>query len=98
MARIGGDEFAVLLRHCPRRSAIAIANDLVTSIDALRLPPPLQNFSIGVSVGATTLRSGERLRLEDYLDRADQACYEAKRGGRGRVRFFEELTPANDAA
>lgn len=88
VARIGGDEFAVLLRHCPRHAAMMIANELIASVEVLRLPPPLQHFSISVSVGATVLRHRERVPLEDHLNRADQACYEAKRSGRGRVRFF----------
>ncbi len=81
-ARLGGDEFALLLADLPDRAAAeGVAAKLVT---AMRAPFALGactvtvSTSIGVAFFQPDMDSGELLR------RADQAMYDAKRGGRDR--------------
>ena len=74
-ARIGGDEFAILLPATDERGAAAI-------IDQMRKLVELNNqFYTGVplsfAVGAATAKTGER--LEDVVKRADALMYRAKR-------------------
>jgi diguanylate cyclase (GGDEF)-like protein/PAS domain S-box-containing protein len=88
VARIGGDEFAVLLPATDRRSARAIAEDVLAAIraeplefDGVEVRP---SVSIGVVIAAD-LAPTERALLAG----ADLAMYDAKSGGRDRVSELE---------
>lgn len=71
-ARIGGDEFAVLL---PRTSAQQAQNLARTLVDLVRVN------SVGtVSIGISMIGPGQ---VHDALERADQAMYHAKQNGGG---------------
>jgi diguanylate cyclase (GGDEF)-like protein/PAS domain S-box-containing protein len=82
-ARIGGDEFMVLLGPTLLDSA---ATDLARRIvDALTVPFAFEGtqVTIGASVGVAT--SGAEISPEELLSAADRAAYSAKHAGRGRV-------------
>lgn len=91
VSRMGGDEFAVLLTECSVENGRAVADHLVTAIDAVRLAPPESALSVGVSIGAAVVDPSSGASLDEYLRRADAACYAAKRAGRGQVRTFDDL-------
>lgn len=82
VARIGGDEFAVLLPHVDKRAPAQVAAELVS---AFRHPFVLggRHLRVGCSVGIAAVRghSGEAL----YHD-ADTALYAAKSAGRNTWR------------
>ncbi|WP_337060177.1 sensor domain-containing diguanylate cyclase [Kineococcus sp. G2] len=92
VARVGGDEFLVLLRDLRSPAqASAIAGRVVrefaapASLDDVEVQP---SASIGVAVTAVR-DEGADGRLADHLvSRADAAMYEAKRAGRGRYALF----------
>lgn len=82
-ARIGGDEFMVLLGPTLLDTP---ATDLATRIvDALAVPFTFEGtqVSIGASVGVPT--SGAEITPKELLSAADRAAYSAKHAGRGRV-------------
>ena len=83
-ARIGGDEFAILLEDCSLAEAEEIATNMQRAIFDLRYAWGQQAFSLGVSVGLVpiTVTSGE---ATDLLRAADEACYVAKNAGGHRV-------------
>lgn len=83
LSRQGGEEFAVLLPHADRESAAAGAERLRRAIEQLRLPAPLQEQSVTVSIGVAQWAEGET--LDELLRRADAALYRAKNAGRNRV-------------
>jgi diguanylate cyclase (GGDEF)-like protein/PAS domain S-box-containing protein len=84
LARMGGDEFAVLLHGCPLEKAERIAGDLLSVIGDLTLLWRGHALRIGASIGVICI--DEALESSDEaLRRVDEACYEAKRGGRNRV-------------
>jgi diguanylate cyclase (GGDEF)-like protein len=82
-ARIGGEEFAVLLPATGPVEALAVAERLRASVAELDLSELADGLRITVSAGvAGSGKSGSR----DLLAAADAALYAAKRGGRNRVR------------
>lgn len=84
ICRIGGDEFALLLRGCSPEDALRIAEDLCKAVEALAFEWEGITFHIGASVGLARIDDHTR-SPSDVLKAADIACYEAKRGGRGQV-------------
>lgn len=80
VARIGGDEFVVLLPEIESEAdATAIAEKIITAVRA-PLDSPVRSYRIGVSIGIAFFpedgENGERL-----LQRADAAMYRAKEAG-----------------
>lgn len=91
-ARIGGEEFAVLLPDTDLYGALHIAERLRSELDTGTLPASRQfsalaaqgaKVEFSVSIGVTELLAGENFVLG--LQRADIALYEAKQSGRNRV-------------
>lgn len=83
-ARMGGEEFAVLLPGRDLEIAGTVAERLRSAIAELRLHDAENSASMTVSIGVSVLRDGEQSWTE-MLCRADDALYRAKRGGRNRV-------------
>ena len=81
VGRLGGDEFAVLMPETEGGVAEAAATRLASGIRTVFRGTPSVTASIGLvsTVNAATAGADELLR------RADQAMYEAKRGGKDRV-------------
>ncbi|NBN78790.1 EAL domain-containing protein [Microvirga tunisiensis] len=87
LARIGGDEFAVLHMSEHREETERLANDL---IDVLKSPITTEHghHALGATIGiATAPRHADT--IEDLMRVADIALYRAKRGGRGQALYFE---------
>ncbi|MBW4656797.1 MAG: sensor domain-containing diguanylate cyclase [Kaiparowitsia implicata GSE-PSE-MK54-09C] len=82
LARIGGEEFAILLPHTQASMAIEVAEKLRTLIGALRFPGSLPPIKATASFGIAEAQPGDD--LEALLHKADQALYDAKRTGRNR--------------
>lgn len=85
-ARYGGEEFAVILPNTISGTAIQIAKNIKTDIEALKIPH--NDSSIGpfitVSVGVTTIINQD-ISVEDLILQADTALYEAKKTGRNTI-------------
>lgn len=84
VARIGGDEFAVLLPACGLARAEAIAENIRAAVAATVVEKDGEHFSVTASIGLTALShhdSGPR----ETLARADEGCYAAKAQGRNCV-------------
>ena len=88
VARIGGDEFAVLLDRCGTDRAQAIARQILRALNPLSVAWNGATHTVGASVGlATILKSYEDAAA--WITAADRACYEAKRDGRGQSRVAQ---------
>ncbi len=88
-ARIGGDEFLILL---PETDAL-VARSVLQRLRASLLASMESNgWAIGFSFGALTLRE-PRQALDEVLKRADAALYEAKRQGKNRI---EHVVPGSE--
>jgi diguanylate cyclase (GGDEF)-like protein/PAS domain S-box-containing protein len=87
VARVGGDEFAMLLVGCPLDKARQIADEVCTSIADYQFRWQDRVFDIGVSIGLVEV-GHESTSAEAVLNAADSACYVAKQRGRGRVQVY----------
>lgn len=80
VARIGGEEFAVLLSGLPPSEAGNVANQVRVAVASLRFHFRGTPVRVTVSCGITELACG--LSAGDTFDRADAALYRAKSGGK----------------
>jgi diguanylate cyclase (GGDEF)-like protein/PAS domain S-box-containing protein len=96
VARIGGEEFAAILPAVDLTDAMALAERLRKSIG--QASTPYQQHSIGctVSIGVATM-DDSLAGFEGLIERADQALYAAKSGGRDRVVCWQQALPRNPA-
>ncbi|MHB1011007.1 MAG: putative bifunctional diguanylate cyclase/phosphodiesterase [Propionibacteriaceae bacterium] len=85
-ARIGGDEFAVLLRRTGEAASAEIAQRVVVAVSA---PATLDDavVHVGASVGVASVVGGDD--AEALVHRADVAMYSAKAQGKARVQVFQ---------
>ncbi len=89
VARMGGEEFALLLSNASVDVAHAVAWRLCAEVAALRISVGETEVRFTASVGVSALRAGETSWLH-MLRRADVALYGAKREGRNRVTLCTE--------
>ena len=91
LARIGGDEFILLLRgaaHTIQEYEILLQDVLIEVNDPIKLAEFSCSVQISVSIGVA-LPSDDGLTCDDILRRADQTMYQAKRSGTNRILFFD---------
>jgi diguanylate cyclase (GGDEF)-like protein len=89
LARIGGDEFAVLIENCSVDYAMQSALRIRDAVQAWQFDWGEHAFQVGVSAGVvaiTRLTPG----LSAVFNEADSACFAAKEQGRNRVVSFHE--------
>jgi diguanylate cyclase (GGDEF)-like protein/PAS domain S-box-containing protein len=89
VSRLGGDEFAVLLQGCPLEKARSLAQDLCVTLEHHTVPWKDRVFTVGVSIGLTMVLSDD-VSMSKVIERADAACYSAKKSGRSRVHVYGE--------
>jgi diguanylate cyclase (GGDEF)-like protein len=86
-ARLGGEEFLVVLVKTDREQGLAMAETLREAVTQLHFPSA-PGLKMSASLGAAEFKSGES--LDQLLARADAALYRAKHGGRNRVCLASE--------
>ncbi|MGF6272678.1 diguanylate cyclase (GGDEF)-like protein [Massilia sp. UYP11] len=88
-ARLGGEEFAVLLPDADGGTVLAVAQRLRAALEhALPAGAGEAGVSCTVSIGMAMLQPGEH--IASLMARADTALYAAKAGGRNRVEVAPE--------
>ncbi|UYN99255.1 MAG: diguanylate cyclase [Devosia sp.] len=90
VARIGGDEFAVILEACPPEAGRRVAEAIVRAIGALVFSWAGRDYRVGASAGLTRI-GGDPASPLGFVGEADAACYAAKAAGRGRVVAFMDM-------
>ena len=85
LARWGGEEFVLLLCDTPAADAVALMERLRQAVQAMQVPVPQGDGPITVTVSIGLARHAPADPLAGTLERADQALYAAKAGGRNRV-------------
>ncbi|MEA5602545.1 PleD family two-component system response regulator [Nostoc sp. UHCC 0252] len=86
VARYGGEEFVVILPDTDVEGAIHVAEKICHAVRTLAIPhenSPVKAY-VTISVGLTTQIPQPDSDLEEMIDEADRALYEAKAAGRDR--------------
>jgi diguanylate cyclase (GGDEF)-like protein/PAS domain S-box-containing protein len=82
-ARLGGEEFAVLLPETGPDGAVRLAERLRAAVAAVEVPTATEPVRLTVSVGVAGWEADDG--LDELLRRADRRLYRAKQAGRDRV-------------
>jgi len=88
LARVGGDEFAVLLTQTPGDQVQLVADELVRTIGGYAVALADQAIRVTASVGVAML---EGLSDAEVLAHADVAMYDAKEAGRDRFEMYRSF-------
>jgi diguanylate cyclase (GGDEF)-like protein len=89
LARIGGDEFGIILSSCNTKNAGKLANAIIQAMTEYRFHWEKYKFRVGVSIGIIQVVR-ENSNLGDILKHIDAACYAAKEGGGNRFHVYTE--------
>jgi diguanylate cyclase (GGDEF)-like protein len=84
-ARIGGEEFAVILPECAPEDAIHAATRIHSVLNPLTLALDQTTLQLTTSVGLVWTNPNVAVSSAALLSEADQEMYRAKRSGRGRL-------------
>ena len=84
VARMGGDEFAVLLENCTIEDAQKIAQQMCDLMVDFRFLYDGKSFQVGTSIGLVPV-DGRWDSISAIMQVADSSCYAAKSAGRNRV-------------
>ena len=96
VARIGGDEFALILKNVDEEIAVKIAEELRESISKLRIHHDQNVYHINSSIGIAMLDT-ENLTAGDMMANADIACHVSKRMGRNKVHMYKHSSDERNA-
>lgn len=92
VARLGGEEFAVILNMADQNTVRITAERLRLAVAQLADTVP-----VTVSVGVSCAVRGESKTLEQWYKEADAALYQSKHGGRNQVSEYAHVVPAHAA-
>ncbi len=85
VARVGGDEFVILLPDTGWQGALTFAERLRRHVDDFSFGSPGAPMTITISVGVALARGTDPITPEELLKEADRSLYKAKQQGRNRV-------------
>lgn len=95
-ARVGGDEFAMILEECAVDAAMKIAQNICAAMNDYRFMHEQKLFRVGASIGLVMLDKPWP-NLQALMQAADNACYAAKEAGRNRVYLHYDLAATTGA-
>ena len=84
VCRFGGEEFCVLLPDTTKEEAKRMANEVRKTIEARDITLRRQKTQVTTSIGLATFPDDAKVK-DELINKADDALYQAKEGGRNRV-------------
>ena len=85
VARIGGEEFVIILPKTNKKSAYQFAERLRENIEQLEVIVDEHTIDLTVSIGVSQWRKNSFSSAEEFVANADKLLYQAKNSGRNRV-------------
>jgi len=87
IARLGGEEFAVILPNTYSKGALAVAEQFRKNIESLNIPHKNSEVAsfVTISIGVATIIPENNRPNEMLISMSDQALYQSKKEGRNRV-------------
>ena len=97
LARIGGEEFCLLLPHTSAAGAYFLAESIRRAVEALTAVFDGQRIPLSISIGIAS--TSQQLPVPDsrLQKLADLALYQSKKDGRNRVTLFDSATMSESA-
>ncbi|MBD1388956.1 diguanylate cyclase [Neiella sp. HB171785] len=91
VARLGGEEFVVVLGNSAEADAVSMASRIQQQIAQLELPNQYSDVShfVTASIGICSVIPSQQSSVADALEHADQALYQAKALGRNRILVYD---------
>ena len=95
-ARIGGDEFALILKNVDETVAVSIADEIRTSLSNLRVHHDDKAYHVNASFGVAMMDTPDAT-AGDVMANADIACHISKRMGRNQTHMYEKGSDERNA-
>jgi len=89
LARIGGDEFALLLPNTDQQTALTLATNICKLLDDYQCKIEGKIFKVNCSIGIAEI-NGDQYAADEYMKQADIALYAAKKQGRNLAHIYSE--------
>ncbi len=87
-ARIGGDEFVIMMPRCSLEQAQRLLKSIHEAISQFRFIWESRTYQVGASLGVVSVTGG-KITLDEALNLADKACYNAKNSGGNQIFIHE---------
>jgi diguanylate cyclase (GGDEF)-like protein len=86
-ARLGGEEFGILLPDTELSAALVIAEKIRASVEAVRVPTVDGKIitTATISIGVVSMIPDAKITVEEFISLADEQLYAAKNAGRNRI-------------
>lgn len=95
IARIGADEFCILLEGVDQKQALDLAERLRLRLDEHHFVTGDKSYHVSASVGVAMLERSEAIsRPSEIISHAHQACYIAKAQGRNKTHLYDNRDTA----
>ena len=89
IARVGGEEFAILLPNTSAAQADILARKIREEVEKTIFEESTTKINFTISLGVYEFNKKEDKNINSVLDKADKALYAAKNSGRNRVSIFQ---------
>ncbi len=89
VARVGGEEFAVLIPNSKPEDVMKVAEELAEQIRALEINFEGKLIKITSSFGISHWNIAEAVEIRDFYKSADEALYKSKADGRNRITLYK---------
>lgn len=87
LARVGGEEFLIILPGCNEATAAEIAERIRSAVGDVQIQSPAGPLTATMSIGAAVWQPGHASHPQRLWETADQALYRVKERGRNGIAF-----------